>query len=196
MIAVGYAMKTLLRFALCLAWPIFLTACWSYVSADAQSRFEMQRAGFSVSVYPVNISRQGNGTAADFRLGRELSDWLNARRIANARFSQPGVPVRVEWHANQAKMAEHSAKAFGTWVQQTGITTDYALLAEILCNGDETKVIGVHYYLAEKSGVLAAGGLTNSHWDEFKRINPTDRSGGLAVLKEILEKRMLAPTQP
>jgi len=188
-------MKITLRFFCFLFFPIFFIGCWGYVSTEAERRFEQRGESFSVTVYPVNISRQGHGTVGDFNLGRELTDWLNAQHIANAKFAQPGVPIRVQWHANQAKMAEQSAKSFGTWVQQTDITTDYALLSEILCNGNETKVMGVHFYLAEKSGLLATGSLSNSHWDEFKRINPTDRSGGLAVLKQLLQKRFLAPKQ-
>jgi hypothetical protein len=54
----------------------------------------------------------------------------------------------------------------------------------------------VHFYLAEKSGLLAAGGLTNSQWDEFKRIKPVDRQGGLSVLKEMTKKRWLGSNSP
>ena len=45
-----------------------------------------------------------------------------------------------------------------------------ALLVELLCNHDETAVIGVHFYLAERSGQLAAGGLANSHGADFQRL--------------------------
>ena len=132
----------------------------------------------------------------DFALGRELVEWLNAQKIADAKFGRPGVPIPVKWSANQAKMAEQSAQAFGAWVKQANIATDYALLAEILCNRNETEVMGVHFYLAESSGLLAAGGLTNSHWDEFKRIKPLDRQGGFSVLKEMIRKRWLESKSP
>ena len=93
-------------------------------------------------------------------------------------------------------MARRSAEAFGAWVIQAQIATDYALLAEILCNPDETQILGVHYYLAEKSGLLAAGGLANSHWEEFERIKPVDRRGGFAVLKEMIQKRWSGSKPP
>jgi len=188
-------MKTTLRFLGCLLFSILFVGCWRYVSPKAKRRFEGQRGIISVTVYPVNISRQGHGTVGDFHLGRELVDWLTAQHLANAQFAQPGAPIRVKWHANQAKMAEQSAKSFGAWVKQANITTDYALFAEILCNDSETKVLGVHFYLAERSGLLAAGGVTHSHWDEFQRINPIDRSGGFVVLKKMLQKRLFTPRQ-
>lgn len=175
---------------------IALTACWAYITPKAQKHFKARQASFSVTVYPVNISCIGKGTQGDFRLGQELADWLNAAGIAEARLIRPGAPIKVKWHANQAKMAQESAKSFGSWVREAKITTDYALLAEILCNQSETKVLGVHFYLAEKSGLLADGSLTNSHWDEFKRVNPVDRHGGLAVLKAMLEKRWPSLKQP
>jgi hypothetical protein len=148
----------------------------------------------TVTVYPVHVVR-GAKTMGDARLGRELVQWLNAQGLADASFGSPEIPIPVDWHANQAKMAEHSAKAFGAWVAKTPPPTEYALLAEILCNPDETQVLGVHFYIAEVSGQLALGGLTNSHWDEFKRIHPVDRNGGLGVLKEMLQGSRLDSRQ-
>jgi hypothetical protein len=185
--------KNSLRFLCGLLLPILLCGCWGYVSSEAQRRFEARQQKFTVTVYPVHVARRGKGTKGDYGLGREVASWLNSQHMAEATFGQPGVPIAVKWHANQAKMAEESAKAFGAWVKQADLATDYALLVEILCNGDETNVLGVHFYLAEKSGLLADGGLTNSHWDEFRRVNPVDRHGGLSVLKEMIQKRWLGP---
>jgi hypothetical protein len=188
-------MKLLLRTLPCLLLPIALTGCWSYVSPEASKRFEARHGRVSVTVYPVHVACGGR-TMADFQLGRVLVDWLNAQKIAEATPSRACARIPVKWRHNQAKMAEQSAKAFGAWVKQANIATDYALLVEILCNPNETKVMGVHFYLAEKSGLLAAGGLTNSHWDEFKRVKPVDRQGGLSVLKEMLQKRWLGAKSP
>ena len=149
-----------------------------------------------MTVYPVNVARGGKPTVGDFRLGDDLVAWMNARKIADARPGRPGAPIPVEWGANQARMAERSAKAFGAWVQKADLATDYALLGEILCDPGETRVIGVHFTLAERSGLVAAGGLTNSHWDEFKEVNPVDREGGLAVLKRMIEKGLAAGAAP
>jgi hypothetical protein len=175
---------------------ITLSGCWNYVSPEASKRFEARQGRISLTVYPVHVACMGKPTVGDFPLGHELVEWLNAQGIADATPGRPGVPIPVKWGANQAKMAEQSANAFGAWVKQANIATDYALLAEILCNPRETEVVGVHFYLAEKSGLLAAGGLTNSHWPEFKRIKPVDRHDGLSVLMEMIKKRWLESKSP
>jgi hypothetical protein len=183
-------MRRLLLSLCCLLPVLVLGGCWSYVSPEARTRFESRQGRFSVTVYPVNVARRGKPTAGDFRLGDDLAAWMNERKIADARPGRPGAPIPVKWGANQARMAEQSAKAFGAWVKEAGVATDYALLAEILLDPGETKVIGVQYYIAERSGLLAAGGLANSHWDEFKAVEPVDRAGGLAVLKRLLASRV------
>lgn len=189
-------MKSPFRLLCWVLLSLLLSGCWAYVSPEASKRLEARHGLLSVTVYPVNVACGGKPTAGDFTLGRELVEWLDAQNIAAAKFGRPGVPIPVKWSANQAKMAEQSAKAFGAWVKQADLATDYALLAEILCNRDETQVMGVHFFLAEKSGLIAAGGLTNSHWDEFKRIKPVNRQGGLSVLKEMLKKRWLGSKSP
>jgi len=178
-------MKVALRILCAPAALVLLGGCWSHVSPEASQRFQARQGRFTLTVYPVHVVRGGR-TTADFRLGRELVEWINAQDLAEARPAARGLPIAVVWRANQAKMAQQSAKAFGAWVQRESPETDYALQAEILCNRDETQVLGVHVYLAEKSGQLAAGGLTNSHWEAFQRIRPVDRQGGLAVLKEMI----------
>lgn len=183
------ALKALTLSAYYLLVACTLTGCWSYVSREAQIRFERQHQHRSITVYPVNVARMGRGTAADAQLGSALVAWLNSQGMATAKLARPGVPIAVNWHANQAKMAEQSATAFGDWVRQAEIGSDYALLVEILCTASEDKVVGVQYYLAEKSGLIAAGGLANSHWDEFKQNEPVDRHGGLAVVKLLLSRR-------
>jgi hypothetical protein len=189
-------MKPAYRLLCGLLLSITLSGCWSYVSPEASKRFEARQGRISLTVYPVHVACRGKPTVGDFPLGHELVEWLKAQNIADATLGRPGVPIPVKWNANQAKMAEQSAHAFGGWVKQANLATDYALLAEILCNRDETEVIGVHFYLAEKSGLLAAGGLTNSHWAEFKRIKPVDRQGGLSVLTEMIKKRWLESKSP
>jgi hypothetical protein len=49
---------------------------------------------------------------------------------------------------------------------------------EILCDARETPVAGVHFHLADRAGLPASGGLTNSPWKEFKEVRPTDGRGG------------------
>ncbi|HLO65939.1 MAG TPA: hypothetical protein VK188_02900 [Holophaga sp.] len=173
---------------LALALTTLLPGCWGYVSTEARERFQARRGPCTVTVYPVNVSRRGGGTTADGRLGRDLAAWMNAQGIAQAVPGRPGVPIRPVWRANEARMAQGSAEAFGAWVREAAIGTEYALLVEILCGADESQVLAVHVYLAEASGRVAAGGLANGHGEAFKRLRPSDRQGALAVAQErILE---------
>ncbi len=176
------------RWAACFALAL-LSGCWTYVTPMAQSRFDSRRDLVTLTIYPPHVACQGHPTRADPALGRELVDWMNGRRLARATLVRPGVPIAVEWGANQAAMAQRSAEAFGASVARAALPTDYALLVELLCNHEETAVIAVHYYLAERSGLLAAGGLANSHHEEFKRLQPKDRHAGLAVAEAMIERR-------
>jgi len=86
--------------------------------------------------------------------------------------------VRNPWPVGHATGAGHvtdsSQKYIGVGIFQGGayVFRDGFLIAE---------VIGVHFYLADRTGRLASGGLTNSHWVEFEAVRPKDRQGGHAV---------------
>ena len=167
---------------------ISLTGCRSYISREAQNRFQALEGPFSVTVYPVNVVK-GTTVEHDEDLALRLMAFLREENLANPVLGTAAVEIPVMWRHNQAKMAEQSAIAFATEVKATGVQTEYALLVEILCNPTETKVGGVHFYLSDRTGNLADGGLTNSHWEEFKEVQPHDRQGGYEVLIRRLRKQ-------
>ena len=129
---------------------------------------------------------KGNKLVHDVDLAQKILALLREEKLAAPVLTTTPAELPVQWRANQAKMAQHRAKAFAETVKKDVIQTDYALLAEILCNADETQVMGVHYYLSDRGGQLADGGLVNSHWDEFKQVQPRDRQGGYEVLARML----------
>ena len=100
-------------------------------------------------------------------------------------------------HARQIESAEEGvgravsvvlARRFGPRSSaESGITTDYAMLVEILCNSEETRVRAVHYYVVQSDGQIAHTHISNSHFDDFNEVDPRDRSGGYAVLLRMLE---------
>lgn len=47
---------------------------------------------------------------------------------------------------------------------------------------------GIHFYLSDRRGLLASGGLTNSKWPEFQEVMPKDRQGGYEVLIRMLRE--------
>ena len=101
------------------------------------------------------------------------------------------VEQRVQYNfvfsANQTKIVANSAKAFAAKVRQAGITTDYALLVEIMMlpNGEPG---GVHYYLSDPKGELADGSFTNDHWHEFKAVQPKTAEDGNEVAIRMLRR--------
>jgi len=176
----------------CLLLPLVLGGCWSYVSKEAQQRLVAAKPPISVTVFPVQVVK-GQTREHDAALAERLADFLRQEGVAVATVATTPVDLPVQWHSNQALMAKESALGFGSRVGNAGLTTQYGLLVEILCNPAETQVIGVHFHLAERGGLLAAGGLSNSHWEDFQAVKPTDRNGGYEVLTRMLRKGWTRP---
>jgi len=186
-------MATLRMDIRCAAWlwlllPIALSGCWSYISKDAQHSFQGRERPLSVTVFPVNVVKGGT-VEHDEDLASKVTTFLRQENLADAVLGTAAAEIPVRWRPNEAKMAQESAKAFAARVKEAGIQTDYALLGEILCNARETQVLGVHYYLSDRTGRLANGGLTNSHWEEFQEVQPQDRKGGYEVLIRMLRRQ-------
>jgi hypothetical protein len=165
-----------------------LGGCWSYISKEAQRNFESREGPFSVTVYPVNVVK-GATVAHDEALARKVMAFLQRENLADPVLGSVAAELPVRWGANQAKMAQQSAIAFASQVKEGGIQTDYALLAEILCDANEARVLGVHFYLSDRTGLLVDGGLTNSNWKEFKEVRPHDRQGGYEVVVRMLGRK-------
>jgi hypothetical protein len=183
-------MKTLRRVMRCSLWLLLtftLIGCYSYISKGVKLKFQSLEEPFSVTVYPVNIVK-GPSIEHDEDLALRLMAFLREENLANPVLGAAAVEIPVTWRRSQPKMAQQSAIAFATEVKATGVQTEYALLVEILCNPTETKVGGVHFYLSDRSGNLANGGLTNSHWPEFQEVQPHDRQGGYEVAIRMLRR--------
>jgi hypothetical protein len=168
--------------------PIVVSGCRSYISKEAQGSFESREGSFTVTVYPVNVVR-GATVAHDEALARRVIAFLQQENLAGPVLGPVAAEIPVKWGANQAKMAQQSAIAFASQVKGDGIQTDYALLAEILCDANETRVLGVHFFLSDPAGLLVNGGLTNSHWEDFKEVRPHDRQGGYEVVVRMLGRK-------
>jgi hypothetical protein len=166
---------------------IALGGCWSYVSPEAQQRWQAREGRVTVTVFPVHVIR-GPVVEQDEALARRVAVLLSELGTAEAVIGAPPVAAPFQWGHNQAKMAQQSAVAFAARVEKASIGTQYALLVEILCNPAETEVVGVHFYLAEQGGQLAAGGLANSHWEDFKELQPRDRNGGYEVAARMIRR--------
>ena len=164
---------------------LILSGCSSYISKEAKQKFDAREGAFSVTVYPVSVVL-GSKSVHEEALTAEIIDFLIKEKLAVPVMAEGVIDIPVKWGIDQSKMAKQSAINFCEQIKGDEITTDYVLLVEILCNASETEVRGVHYFLCDKDGNLANGGLTNSHWAEFEEVKPHSRQGGLAVAKLML----------
>ena len=184
-------LRKVMRRTMCL-WlllSITLIGCNSYISKEAQNRFQALEEPFSVTVYPVNVVKGGT-IEHDEKLARKVVSFLQQDNLADPILETTAMEISVKWGRNQAGMAQRSATAFAIKVKEANIQTEYALLVEILGNSDETRVGGVHYYLSDREGNLAAGGLNNSHWEEYKEVKPHNRQGGYEVAIRMLRNNL------
>ena len=172
---------------MCILLLITLTGCSSYILKEARQTFQALEGPFSVTVYPVNVVK-GPTVEHDEDIACQIMDFLRRENLADPELGTVAAEIPVKWRHDQSKMAQQSAIAFASIVKETGIETEYALLVEILCNRSETKVGGVHFYLSDRAGNLADGELRNSHWKEFKEVQPHDRQGGYEVVIRVLRK--------
>lgn len=122
----------------CLMLPVNLSGCWSYISPEAQDTFQRHSRPFSVTVFPVNVVK-GATVEHDEDLALKIVMFLRREKLAEPVPGSTAIDIPVEWGHNQAGMAKKSAFAFASEVKKTAIQTEYALLAEILCNGNETR---------------------------------------------------------
>jgi hypothetical protein len=166
---------------------LILTGCWSYVVREAAQTFQHRKSAFTVTVYPVNVVKRDN-VGCDKNLARTVASFLEEQGLAAPTLGNRDFTYAFQWGANQAAMAERSAKAFAAQVKADNIGTDYALLVEVLMWGDGRTVGGVEFYLCDKAGSLADGSLRNSDWGDFQKINPTTPEGGVEVAKSMLKQ--------
>ncbi|MDP2359831.1 MAG: hypothetical protein Q8O14_03645 [bacterium] len=162
-------------------------SCSSYIAKNAARSFQARDGVVSVTVFPVHVVKGGT-REHDVELARHVAEFLRAENLADPTLDPTVIEIPVHWRIDQSKMAQESALAFAAKVKEQGIQTDYALLGEILCVPDESLVVGVHYFLADREGLLASGGLTNSHWEEFHDVKPVDRRGGGEVLTRMIKR--------
>lgn len=162
---------------------------WSCAGVmDKQSRQVFLNRGepFSVTVYPVHVV-VSETTTSDTSLQMEVVAHLNEKGYALAVASDEDVTIPFEWGMNQAKMFRRSAESFAQNQKGKELSTDYALLIEMLSIQVESNMGGVHYYIVDTKGNVVDGSLCNSHWEEFTSVTPTNRHEGLKVAFNLLK---------
>ncbi|MFC1543028.1 hypothetical protein ACFL4K_00650 [Candidatus Neomarinimicrobiota bacterium] len=174
------------RWTVLLAFLLLMGCGGSIISDAANTLFYENLEPFSITIYPLHVVR-GQSIDHDPILAERLAGWLQEQSQALPFVAKDTISVPIEWGVNQARMLRRSAETFSARISESAIETEYALLVEILSNPDESWVGGVHFYLVDQTGRIASAGLSNSHHQVFKDVEPQDREGGYRVLTGMLE---------
>ena len=159
-----------------------------FLDSGAEKRFKERKGPFSVTVYPVNVFWKGSLTHQP-ELAEQIITFFKDENLALPVASENAAEYEFKWSRIQSTMARRSSEGFAEFVKKQSLTTDYALLVDILMTKSGRSVACVHVYLVEKGGLGASFGLTNSKWEEFKKVRPTSREKGV-LISTMMMKRM------
>ena len=104
---------------------------------------------------------------------KKIIDYINVNNYASASFTHLYPPANNKWQANEAKILTNSINLLVEFVKKNNLPNDtYMLYPEFLKAGSAPTVVAIHYCLVNNKGDVVFRGLINSHWDEFKKVNP------------------------
>ena len=118
------------------------------------------------------------------RLGR----FLKSSHLAEPVLSETAVEMPAYYGAAETKRIRLSIRHLQRAVRHMDLTTDYALLAEIVFNPERTKVLGVYFYLADRFANIASARMANAHHRQFQKIQPKSKDEAFRVLKEMIRE--------
>jgi len=144
-----------------------------------------------VLVSPVHLlDRQKSDY--DAGVSRIIADYINEKKYATASVTDLCPPPFNEWKANEASMLSESINLTVDFVKKSNLPANtYFLYPEFLRGGKENKVMAVHYCLIDNKGEVAMRGLINSHWDEFKSVNPVTNEDCVKVFINGFENKLI-----
>jgi hypothetical protein len=151
---------------------LLLCGCGAVKDED-EARFRKDLGKMTITVYPAVVRGMGESDSPtwDGQAAKEIAGWIESKGLAKTEISSQSLQIAAKPSVNQARMFKSSMTSFAAWAKADPPKTDYACVAEYLMmrNG---KVGGVHVYFIRSDGVPAFGTLSNSHWEEFKAVNP------------------------
>jgi hypothetical protein len=155
--------------------PGWLTAMAIMIACSGEDKALLDKfvkGNSKVSVCPVHIL-SNQESSFDTLISKKIVEYLNDKKYAVAGVTQLCPPANNEWRANEAGMLTISNQLFIDFVKKQNLPDDtYILYPEFLKSGPDNSVKAVHYCLLNRKGEIVMRGLINSHWDEFKKVNP------------------------
>ncbi len=169
-----------------------LAGCGAIVKKEVETQFRSDLGKTSVTVYPVVVrsTARQTGVTWDEQAAKELAGWIEKEGLARTVVAPDRLQIAAKPGMNQAKMFRSSMTSFGEWVKANPPKTEYALVAEYLMWRNGT-VAGVHVYVVRNDGELAYGTLLNSHWKEFKEVNPATVQDATRVAIKTLNRDLI-----
>ena len=132
---------------------------------ERQAAFKQAAVTATLLIYPVHAGDQMSPESAT-----HLAQMINEAKLLKASAADQGPQLEVKPDMNEQKMLWGMARAFSTEVQAHPPEADYVLYADYLMR--KSGVGAVHFAICDRKGQLVIVDFQNSHWDDFKAINP------------------------
>jgi hypothetical protein len=132
---------------------------------ERQEAFKKAAPTATVLIYPAHAGDQMSSKNAT-----HLAQMINEAKLLKATAAAQGPQLEVKPDMNEQKMLWGMARAFSAEVQAHPPESDYVLYADYLMG--KNAVGGVHFAICDSKGQLVIVDFQNSHWDDFKAINP------------------------
>ena len=162
--------RTCLLGLMALAGLLTLTTggCGGVEDAEAAKLFDASLGDMTVTVFPAYV--RDSDPHYDATESAKIADFLQSEGYADCTLSDVDVPIAGDWGMDESKMYRNSLKSFQNYLAAHPVDTDYALLPEYLMGRDA--VGGVHIYVVARDGRVPFGTGVNSHFAEFKEVDP------------------------
>jgi hypothetical protein len=180
--------------SLCGTVLLALGGCGSLVDPAAEKQLKQDLGNTSITVFPAALRR--TQITYDAAAAGQLADFLKAQKLADATASDAEVPLTGPWHSNESTMWKESAQALAAYVKEHPINTRYALLPEYLILGGSGAIGGVHVYIVDSDGRIAAGFALNSHHKLFSEVNPKTVADCTTLLEKKISAEFVLPQPP
>jgi hypothetical protein len=179
--------KTIFHFIAPMLLVVILAGC---ATENKVVLYNFKSEKSKVLVCPVHILTN-HESLYDTIIQQKIADYLNEKKYAVAEKTKLLPPPNNRWRHNEARMLTESCELLIKYVKQRKLPENtFILYPEFYKAGPNDIIVAVHYSLVDNNGEIAMRGLINSHWIEFKKVNPKNNEDCLAVFINGFEEKM------